>query len=439
MNMPVRLLKFLPALLALSFAGMACAGLDPVEQRIVAAVNAELPADVALLEKVININSGTMNFAGVRQVGEEFDKAFTELGFDTQWVEGERFNRAGHLVASHGDKGVKVLMIGHLDTVFAPDSPFQRYEPLDGNRVRGPGITDMKGGDVIIVSALKALRSAGVLDELSIRVVLMGDEENRGEPHEIANAALIEAANWADVAIGFEDGDGNPETIVVSRRGSTSWQLKVSGTPAHSSQVFQPEVGYGAIYETARILDGFRTALSAEPNLTFNPGVIVGGTDTALDEDTSAGTAFGKENVVARSVLVNGDIRALSPQQLVDAKAKMQEIVAAHLNGTGATLEFSDSYPPLAPSEGNYRLLGMYDAVSQDLGFGPVAAVDPRKAGAADVSFTSGLVEMAIDGAGLMGWGGHTDDEIADMATLPQQTQRMAVLLYRLATPKNPN
>jgi len=439
MNMPVRLLKFLPALLALSFAGMACAGLDPVEQRIVAAVNAELPADVALLEKVININSGTMNFAGVRQVGEEFDKAFTELGFTAQWIDGEGFDRAGHLVASHGDKGVKVLMIGHLDTVFAPDSPFQRYEPLDGNRVRGPGITDMKGGDVIIVSALKALRSAGVLDELSIRVVLMGDEENRGEPHEIANAALIEAANWADVAIGFEDGDGNPETIVVSRRGSTSWQLKVSGTPAHSSQVFQPEVGYGAIYETARILDGFRTALSAEPNLTFNPGVIVGGTDTALDEDTSAGTAFSKENVVARSVLVNGDIRALSPQQLVDAKAKMQEIVAAHLNGTGATLEFSDSYPPLAPSEGNYRLLGMYDAVSQDLGFGPVAAVDPRKAGAADVSFTSGLVEMAIDGAGLMGWGGHTDDEIADMATLPQQTQRMAVLLYRLATPKNPN
>ena len=439
MNMPVRLLKFLPALLALSFAGMACAGLDPVEQRIVAAVNAELPADVALLEKVININSGTMNFAGVRQVGEEFDKAFTELGFTAQWIDGEGFDRAGHLVASHGDKGVKVLMIGHLDTVFAPDSPFQRYEPLDGNRVRGPGITDMKGGDVIIVSALKALRSAGVLDELSIRVVLMGDEENRGEPHEIANAALIEAANWADVAIGFEDGDGNPETIVVSRRGSTSWQLKVTGTPAHSSQVFQPEVGYGAIYETARILDGFRTALSAEPNLTFNPGVIVGGTDTALDEDTSAGTAFGKENVVARSVLVNGDIRALSPQQLVDAKSKMQEIVAAHLNGTGATLEFSDSYPPLAPSEGNYRLLGMYDAVSQDLGFGPVAAVDPRKAGAADVSFTSGLVEMAIDGAGLMGWGGHTDDEIADMNTLPQQTQRMAVLLYRLATPKNPN
>lgn len=416
----------------LASAPVAAAEVNETEAKIIAAVDADQAHALALLEKVININSGTMNFAGVRQVGQVFDEEFTALGFETEWVEGEAFNRAGHLVASHGDKGVKVLMIGHLDTVFAPDSPFQRYEPLEGNRVRGPGITDMKGGDVIIVSVMRALKSAGVLDEISIRVVLMGDEENRGQPQEIANAALIAAAEWADVAIGFEDGDGNPETIVVSRRGSTSWELKVTGIPAHSSQVFQPEVGYGAIYEAARILDGFRTELSTEPNLTFNPGVIVGGTDTALDADTSSGTAFGKENVVARSVLVNGDIRALSPQQLKDAKAEMHKIVADHLAGTDATLEFSDSYPPLAPSDGNFRLLRMYDGVSQDLGFGPVAAVDPRKAGAADVSFTSGLVEMAIDGAGLMGWGGHTDDEIADMATLPSQSKRMAVLLYRL-------
>ena len=80
-------------------------------------------------------------------------------------------------------------------------------------------------------------------------------------------------------------------------------------------------------------------------------------------------------------------------------------------------------------------LMTLYGEVSEDLGFGPVAAVDPRKAGAADVSFTSGLVRQAIDGAGLMGWGGHTENEIADMSTLPRQGKRMAVLLYRLANP----
>ena len=437
MNFRARLV--LALLLQTLVVSLAQAALNPDESRLAAAVDVGQAEALALLETVVNINSGTMNFAGVRQVGQVFESEFAGMGFATRWVEGAAFNRAGHLVASYGTGGPKILMIGHLDTVFATDSPFQRYEPLDGNRVRGPGITDMKGGDVVIVSALKALKVAGLLDQLSVRVVLMGDEENRGKPYEIATAVLLEAAEWADVAIGFEDGDGNPETIVVARRGSTSWQLKVTGTPSHSSQIFQPEIGYGAIYEAARILDGFRTALSEEPNLTFNPGVIVGGTDTALDADTSAGTAFGKENVVARSVLVNGDIRALSPEQLVAAKARMQEIVAGHLGGTDASIEFSDGYPPLAPSQGNYRLLSLYSQASEDLGFGPVTAVDPRKAGAADVSFTSGLVDMAIDGAGLMGWGGHTADEIANLDTLPQQGKRMAVLLYRLANPKNPN
>ncbi|MCJ7556023.1 MAG: M20/M25/M40 family metallo-hydrolase [Gammaproteobacteria bacterium] len=433
MNRCARLV--LALLLQAVVASFAQAALNSDETRIAAAVDAGQAEALALLETVVNINSGTMNFAGVRKVGQVFEEQFTGMGFETRWVEGAAFNRAGHLLASYGTGGPKVLMIGHLDTVFAADSPFQRYEPLEGNRVRGPGITDMKGGDVVIVSALKAMKAAGALDQLSVRVVLMGDEENRGEPYEIANAVLIDAARWADVAIGFEDGDGNPETIVVARRGSTSWQLKVTGTPSHSSQIFQPEIGYGAIYEAARILDGFRTALSNEPNLTFSPGVIVGGTDTALDADTSAGTAFGKENVVARSVLVNGDIRALSPEQLIAAKAVMQDIVAGHLGGTHATIEFSDGYPPLAPSEGNYMLMTLYGEGSEDLGFGPVEAVDPRKAGAADVSFTSGLVRQAIDGAGLMGSGGHTEDEIADMSTLPEQGKRMAVLLYRLANP----
>jgi glutamate carboxypeptidase len=407
--------------------------LDPVEALIVQEVNADVATEVALLERVVNINSGTMNLEGVRHVGTVFDEEFQALGFDTQWVDGEPFGRAGHLVASRGDRGPHILLIGHLDTVFAKDSPFQKFEFLPDNQARGPGITDMKGGDVIIIGALKALKAAGVLDNLSIRVVMTGDEENRGQPYEIANKALMDAARWAEIAMGFEDGDGDPRTLVVTRRGSTSWQLETTGTPAHSSQIFQEVVGYGAVYESARILNGFREALAEEPNLSFNPGVIVGGTDVELDVDTSSGSAFGKENVVARSVKVNGDIRAVSPEQLADAKERMQEIVGQHLPGTGATLRFSDGYPPMAPTEGNYLLLSLYDEVSQDLGFGPVVSVDPRNAGAADISFASGLVDMAVDGAGLMGWGGHTEGEIADMNTLPEQMQRAAVLLYRLS------
>src|SRR5690606_41274451 len=99
---------------------------------------------------------------------------------------------------------------------------------------------------------------------------------------------------------------------------------------------------------------------------------------------------------------------------------------------TAAHVMCEDSYPPMTPTAGNERLLALYDEVSRDLGFGPVTAVDPRKAGAADVSFAAAHVEMAIDGLGLLGGDSHTPREYADLRTLPLQTKRLAVLLYRL-------
>jgi glutamate carboxypeptidase len=290
----------------------------------------------------------------------------------------------------------------------------------------------MKGGDTIIVHALRALRAAGQLDKMSFRVVLMGDEENRGEPIALATKALVEAGDWADVALGFEDGAGDPKTAVQSRRGSVSWRLDVTGRASHSSQIFQPDVGPGAIFEAVRILEAFRQELASVPNLTFNPGVIVGGTDAALDHDSSRGTAFGKENVVAQCVHVDGDVRAVSPEQLAKAKETMDNIVGAHLPHTDATLEFDEGYPPMAPTEGNARLLALYDQSSRDLGHGSVVAVSPRKAGAADIAFVAERVEMAIDGIGLMGKGGHTVNEVADLSTLDSQTTRAAVTIYRL-------
>jgi len=281
--------------------------------------------------------------------------------------------------------------------------------------------------------ALKSLQDIGVLDQFSVRVVLTGDEEKRGRPLDIATRALIDAGKWADIAIGFEDGDGDPETAVVSRRGASGWQLDVTGRPAHSSQIFRDGYGVGAIYEAARILNQFRETLSGEPNLTFNPGLIVGGTESDLDTALARGSAFGKNNVIAKTTRVVGDIRALTPEQLARAQAVMKKIVANHLNETSASIRFLDGYPPMAPSEGNQRLLAIYNQVSHDLSMGEVSAVDPRKAGAADISFVAEHVEMAMDGLGLMGSGGHTVDETADMGTLKQQTKRAALLFYRLS------
>lgn len=403
------------------------------EEVIVNTVDEEVTRAISLLEESVNINSGSMNFAGVRAVGALLEPEFAELGFTTEWVEGREFGRAGHLVALRESRGPKILLIGHLDTVFPVESPFQKFEIVDEHFARGPGTTDMKGGNVIIIHALRALRTAGVLDDISVRVVLTGDEELSGNPKSLRSAALVEGGIWADYAIGFEDGDGNFETAVIARRGSSGWTLSTTGTRAHSSQVFQPEFGDGAIYEAARILDAFRTRLSSMENLTFNPGLILGGTDVRYDEDGNRGTAFGKDNVISSSVTVTGDIRAVSPQQWEATKLRMQQIVAEHLPMTDATIEFSEGYPPMAPTDGNYELLGLFDQVSQDLGMSSVKAVNPRNAGAADISFVANDVDMAIDGVGLMGSGGHTLDEVADLRTLGPQTKRAAVLLYRLS------
>jgi glutamate carboxypeptidase len=326
-----------------------------------------------------------------------------------------------------------VLLIGHLDTVFEKDSPFQRFERVSDSLARGPGVCDMKGGDVIMLLALHALKSAGQLDRLSFDVELTGDEEKAGLPHSLSRKDLKAAAEWADVAIGFEDGAGDPRTAVVARRSASSWTLRTSGQPSHSSQIFRPEVGSGAIYEASRILAAFHDSLRGEPYLTFNPGVILGGTSIGYDPEATRGTAFGKNNVVAESTVVSGDLRTISLEQRERAKVSMQRITGTHLPQTSAEITFDDGYPPLAPSDGNRRLLALYDRASQDLGFGAVEGVDPSRAGAADVSFADGLVDMAIDGIGQMGDGGHTVKETARLGTFGSQAKRIAITLLRLS------
>jgi glutamate carboxypeptidase len=402
------------------------------ERSIVSYIDGHNADALALLEKVVNINSGTQNLNGVRAVGDVFRSQLDALGFKTQWIDGAAFHRAGHLVGDHPGQGPRVLLIGHLDTVFEADSPFQKFERIDDKTARGPGIVDMKGGDVIIVRALKALDAAGALKTMNVIVVMTGDEEDTGDPQAAARAALVRAANGADYALGFEDGAGDPRYAVTARRGTSSWTLEVKGTPAHSSQIFRSDIGYGAIYETARILDGFRRRLAGEEHLTFNPGVMLGGTSVDFNGVQSRGTAFGKENVVAERAVVTGDLRTLSRDQLDHARQTMQSVVAESLAHTQAALTFTDGYPSLAPTEGNAQLLAMYDRVSQDLGLGPVAAVSPDRAGAADVSFVAGEVRSIIDGIGLMGHDDHTPGETADLSTLPSQTKRAALTMYRL-------
>lgn len=419
----------------LGVSGLATAAtLSPTEQKIIAEVKAHSPQGLQLLERSVNINSGTMNHEGVREVGKLFREQFDQLGFATRWIDmPPAVKRAGHLVATReGKQGKRLLLIGHLDTVFEKDSPVQLWK-REGDRVRGQGVNDMKGGDVVIVEALRALHKVGALDNTTITVMFTGDEEHAGDPIEVSRADMVAAAKRSDIALAFEgtvrDKNGK-DTGTIGRRASSSWELEVKGKQGHSSGIFTDNAGYGAVYEAARIVDGFRQQV-IEPDLTFSPGLILGGTDVAVDATGAAGQAAGKTNVISRVATVKGDLRYLTYEQRDRAHAKMRAIVAQNLPGTSASIAFHDAYPPMAPTAGNIAVLKTYSQASSDAGLGEIPALPPGQRGAGDVQFVASMVD-SLDGLGVTGNGAHSPDEDLEIASLERATIRTAILLYRL-------
>jgi glutamate carboxypeptidase len=406
--------------------------LKRTEKKIITSVERNNTAAIDFLEKVVNINSGTLNLEGVQKVGEVFQKEFDALGFKTSWIPmAVEMNRAGHLFAeTSGNKGKKLLLIGHLDTVFEEDSPFQLFKMVNDSIAHAPGGNDMKGGNVIILYALKALQENGLLNDAQIIVAFTGDEESTGKPLEISRKDLIEAAKRSDIALGFETSTGF-NYATVARRGASGWELKTTGKRAHSSGVFSERTGAGAIFEMSRILNGFYDQVKGEQYLTFNPGVLLGGTFIDYDIKTGKGDAFGKTNVVPQTALVKGGLRFMSEEQKERARNKMREIVADHLPKTTAEISFTDSYPAMEPTEGNQKLLQQLNQVSLDLGQGEVLAYDPGKRGAADTSFVAEYVDC-LDGLGTMGSGAHTPEETVNLNTIEALTKRTAILIYRL-------
>lgn len=423
------------AALCLACAAPSGAALSPAETRLVRAVDAEQARQLALLERLVNQNSGTLNSAGVRTVGDMMRAELEPLGFKVEWLDMSAANRSGHLVARKAGKGKKLLLIGHLDTVFELDSPFQKWT-RKGDRGEGPGAGDDKGGMVVMLAALRAMQAAGTLKNADITVFLTGDEEDSGAIA-ISRAALIAEGRKADAALDFEGlvRDGGRDMGSVARRSSDEWTLTVTARGGHSSGIFGPGAGNGAIYETARIVDTFRRELR-EPNLTFNVGLIGGGDGATLDAGKVRIAATGKTNIIASTAIARGDLRALSPEQIARTKARMQAIVAQSLGGASARIEFHpDGYPPMAPTAGNRALFGVLQAANRDLGLPEMGELDPVKRGAGDVSFVAADVD-ALAGLGPHSTGDHAPGEAVDIPSIWTQAKRAAILMSRLAAQK---
>ena len=427
----------------LTMASAQTATLTAAESAMVKAVDWETPAAIALLEKIVDINSGTMNLSGVVAVKDVVAPQIEALGFKVQWTPMESaVGRAGDLVAEHpcpaGTKkcGKRLLLIGHMDTVFEPSSSFQKYSIVpgtNGNVATGPGVNDMKGGLVVMLTALKAMKAAGTLDNAEITIVLSGDEERHGEPTSLSRERMIAAGKRSDLALEFENSsriDGK-DMVRIARRSSITWDLETSGLSGHSSQIFRDTYGYGAIYELTRILDAFRKELP-EQGLTFNVGLVLGGATAKMNEAKTGGEATGKSNVIPPVALANGDIRTLSNEQTDRIEAKMRKIVADHLPKTGATIQFSEGYPAMAPTDASRALVGQLNAVNAALGLGEMGVMDPMLGGAGDIAFVAPYVPGLV-GTGAMGEGAHAEGETVYLDSIPKQAKRMAVLMYRLS------
>jgi glutamate carboxypeptidase len=414
------------------------AKLGAPEKKMIQIVERERERSIGLLEKLVNQNSGTRNLAGVEAVGRMMRAELEPLGFAVRWIPMTEVKRAGHLIATHkgNGRGKRMLLIGHLDTVFEPDSPFQRFE-RQGDRAIGPGTGDDKGGMVVMVAALRAMQAAGTLKDADIEIVLTGDEEDAGDPIEVARRDLVEAGKRADVALDFEglaQEDGK-DMGSIARRSSGSWEIRAKGRTGHSSGIFGPTAGNGAIYELARIIAAFRTELP-EQNLTFNVGLIAGGTTAEFDSDKIRATATGKTNIIPEIAIARGDIRTLSREQEERVRSKMREIVGRHMAGASAEISFDPGgYPPMAPTAGGRALLDRLNAVNRDLGLAEMAVLDPLKRGAGDIGFVAEDVDGLV-GLGTAGERSHAAGEFIYLDSLDRQAKRAAILMTRLSREK---
>lgn len=398
------------------------------QDALLTAIDGESDRSAVLLERLVNQNSGTFNVEGVRAIATIMDAELRALGFTTRVIDNAKIGRGPHVYAERRGRGTgkPVLLIGHMDTVFEPVSPFQTWE-RKGRTAIGPGSADMKGGLVVLLAALRGLQKTGEIDKVPLTVFLTGDEEAPGEVA-ISRREFIEAGKAARAALCFETGirGVSQDFASTARRGFVGWELRSTGVAAHSGQMFTERVGYGAAFEMSRVRDEFRQKLK-EPNMTYNVGLMLAGAGAKADR-SGVSSVTGKDNIVPAEAIARGEVRALSPEQVARVKDKMYAIVAKSLPGTKSELRFEEGYPPMAPTAGNKRLLKLLSDASVKAGLGEVGELDPMQRGAGDVSFIAPYAD-ALSGLGMIGTGSHAPGEAVDVESIPRQAKRAALLI----------
>ena len=374
-------------------------------------ITERLPAFVSDLEHLVNIDCGSYTPAGVNQVADFVADRLRRLGASVTRTGGgvapDRRGLGDLVVGRLAGSGPRLLLIGHMDTVFEPGTAAARPFRVEGDTARGPGVADMKGGLLAGLTALDTLRAAGA--KPAVTFVANPDEEI-GSP--FSGPVIRELTAEHEAAFVLECARANGD-IVSARKGVADLEVMISGRAAHAG--VEPEKGRSAILAAARMVEALHDLNGRWPSVTCNVGVIDGGT---------------RPNVVADSCRLKVDLRAASAAEFDEAERELRAAIAtAYVADTSSEVTVTASHPPMEKSPASQRLVDLAQAIAGELGF---IVRDALTGGASDANTTAAAGLPTLDGLGPIGGDDHAPREWLDMTSVAPRVSLLAGLLLRV-------
>lgn len=368
------------------------------------------PAMLAMLEEVVNIDSGSYDRTGVEAVGERFRRFFEDQGIPVAIHPNDVFGDALEAqVAGSGGSNKPIVLMGHRDTVFPKGEVAKRPFRIENGRAYGPGVCDMKAGLVMNAFVLAAFHRFGGAPAPLIGLIT--SDEEIGSPS--CRPVIEDTARNARAVLNSEPGrpSGN---IVTGRKGGVFMRLEVTGKAAHSGGNFAE--GVSAIGELAHKITALHAITDLERGTTVNVGLIAGGQSV---------------NTVAPLAEAQIDLRYVTPPDRADAMARIQTIVeSATVVGTRATLDIRGEFHPLVQDQGAKELFAVYQETSAGLG---LAVEGEFAGGCADSGFTASVGCPTLCAVGPIGGKAHSPEEYLEVDSIVPRAQAMALTIARLA------
>jgi glutamate carboxypeptidase len=409
--MPRRLVN-IAAAAALALPALALAGsASEKNAKVLTAAQSARTAQLQLLEQVVDIDSGTGDVEGGRKVAAVLIERLKALGMTIESVPAEQAGLAENTVATlagHGKR--RILMIGHIDTVFEPGTVQRRPYRTDDKRAYGPGVSDEKGGVVEGVYALQILHDLAFTNFGKI-VFLMETSEERGSPG--TRALIGRLLKDADVELNLEPGD-LPDTLTVWRKGSTNFHIEVKGRAAHAG--IAPQDGRNAALELIHQLAGLDAFPKSGDGITVNLTVMHAGT---------------RANIIPEDAWADVNVRVRDKADF----ARVEQVLRKNaettvIPDTKVTVSGGEGFPPLPNNAATDRLAVRAQQIYAGIGRTLAAG---GNGGASESALAADAGVAALDGLGPVGGGFHSDKEFLELDTVTPRLYLLTTLLIDLS------